>query len=148
MAYIKYKEVTKYFNFSKVLKQSDLPGYIGDYVFEDEILLTAYKTSRDHGVFTDKKIVLFDNFSLNRQIFTIPYKSISTCSVVFKTTGGEITCMLDSGYPLRLKFVNMKSEDKLRLRLLYSCITRVINGQSLDKGVVRRLVEDDISFDK
>ena len=56
MAYIKYKEITKYFYFSKYLEKSKLPKYVKDYVFDDECILTAYKTSTDHGIFTDKKI--------------------------------------------------------------------------------------------
>lgn len=151
MAYIKYKEVTKYFNFTKAVSYTELPKYTTDYVFDDERILVGYKTVRDYGIFTDSKIVLFDNaaaFGMMKQVFVIPYKSVSSISVIFKPSGGEITCMLDSGYPLRLKFVNMNNEDKLRLRLLYSCIIKVINNQVLDKNVVRKLMENDISFDR
>ncbi len=149
MAYIKYKEVTKYFNFSKAIKKEKLPKYVNDYVFEDEQILTAYKTSRDHGIFTTRKILLFDNYSLfglRKQIYTIPYKSISSCSVIFYSTRAEFSLFLDSGYPLRLKFVNMKGIDKLRLRILYSCIIRIINNQRLDLEEVRKLVQDDLHF--
>ena len=149
MAYIKYKEVTKYFNFSNVIDISEIPGYIKDYVYDDETLLVAYKTSRDHGIFTDKKIVLFDNtssFGISKHIITIPYKSISSISVVFKPMGGELTCMLDSGYPLRLKFVSMDGKDKVRLRLLYSCINRIINNQKLDINIITKLIKNDINF--
>lgn len=43
MAYIKYKEVTKYFNFSKYIDSKLLPKYTLDYVFEDEKMLVSYK---------------------------------------------------------------------------------------------------------
>ena len=75
MSYIKYKEIVKYFHFSKNLDLKELPWYSLDYVFEDETVLVAYKTKRDHGVFTDKKIILFDNtnmFNLKKQITIIP----------------------------------------------------------------------------
>ena len=147
MAYIKYKELTKYFNFTKALSAEDLPKYTGDYVFKDERVLVGYKTRRDYGVFTDKKIVLFDNSVLFKQVYVIPYDSISTMSVIFKKSGGEITGMLDSGYPLRLKFVDMTGEDKLRLRLLYSCMIKSINKQPLDKDLVERLTNDEVKFD-
>lgn len=149
MAYIKYKEITKYFNFSKVLPLSDLPSYVGDYVFEDEEILVGYKTSRDHGVFTTKKIVLFDNFSLfglHRQIYTVPYKSISSCSVIFESKKAELSLFLDSGYPVRLKFINMKGIDKLRLRILYSCISRAVNNQKMNHEDVRKLQTNDLHF--
>ena len=149
MAYIKYKEVTKYFNFSKSILTKDLPKYVLDYIFEDEVILQGYKTSKDYGVFTDKKIVLFDNsstFGISKEIFTIPYKTISTISVIFKMNGAEVSLFLNSGYPLRLKFVDMHAEDKLRLRILYTCISRSINNQELSKDDVKRLQENDISF--
>ena len=71
MAYIKYKEITKYFNFSRAVDKKNLPKYIKDYVFDDEKILAAYKTLTDHGVFSDKKVVLFDSFGFKRQIYII-----------------------------------------------------------------------------
>jgi hypothetical protein len=146
MAYIKYKEITKYFYFSKALEVKKLPKYVSDYVFSDEIILAGYKTARDHGIFTDKKMVLFDNTGFKKEISTIPYKSISTCSVSFKFNKADLLLFLDSGYPMRLKFVNMDDVDKVRLRILYSCISKYINNQPLDKEDMRILIENDIKF--
>lgn len=150
MAYIKYKEITKYFNFSSVLDKSKLPKYVKDYVFGDEKILVAYKTRTDHGIFTTDKIVLFDNYSLfgmKKQIYTIPYSSISTCSVIFHLRSAELSLFLDSGYPVRLKFINMKDTDKYRLRLLYSVILKIINNQTVSSSEINTLVEDKISFE-
>ncbi len=147
MAYI--KEITKYFNFSKALDKTKLPKYVNDYVFEDEKILAAYKTSSDYGVFSTKKIVLFDNYSsfgIRKQIYTIPYKNISTCSIIFYPSRAEFSLFMDSGYPIRLKFINLKDIDKLRLRLLYSIIIKYINNQRVSNAEVNKLVEDDISF--
>ena len=36
MAYVRYKEVTKHFNFTKEVEVKDLPSYILDYVYDDE----------------------------------------------------------------------------------------------------------------
>ena len=149
MAYLKYKEVTKYFYFSKNITEKELPKYVLDYVFEDEKVLTGYKTKRDYGVFTTKKMVLFDNsstFGITKEVFTIPYNTISTISVIFKMRGAELSLFLNSGYPMRIKFVDMSSVDKLRLRLLYSCISRAINEQTLPAADIKRLNEDDIKF--
>ncbi|MCI8544617.1 MAG: PH domain-containing protein [Bacilli bacterium] len=151
MAYMKYKEVTRAFNFSKVLNDDDLPGYIKHYVPEDENILVAYKTSRDHGVFTDKKIVLFDNINtLNRskRIYTIPFKSVSVLDIVFGEKSAELNFSLDCGFPVKLKFVDMKAEDKIRLRLLYTCINRIVNGQEPLKEDIRRLKSDEVSLKK
>lgn len=151
MAYIKYKEITKYFNFSKIVDISLLPKYTTDYVFENEAVLAAYKTHRDYGVFTDKKIILFDNTSLTinkKQVYIIPYKSISSCSVVFKTTGGEMSLFMNSGYPVRLKFINMSNEAKYRLRVLYSYVSKYVIGQDVSNADIKKMQENDFKFNE
>lgn len=149
MFYVKYKEITRNFNFSNSINISDLPGYIKHYVLEDEQILAAYKTSRDHGVFTDKKIVLFDSYSKfgnRKQMYTIPYKSVSTVSVIFESTTAELHLFLDCGYPVKLKFINVEPDDKIRLRILYTCINRIISNQEPNKKDIKRLITDDIHF--
>lgn len=149
MAYLKYKEVTKYFNFSKMVLKGELPSYVTDYVFEEETVLCGYKTLRDYGVFTTKKIVLFDNTStlgMSKQIYTIPYNTISTLSVIFNKSGAELSLFLDSGYPVRIKFINMTNIDKKRVRLIYSIISKIINDQKISNEEVRVIQENDINF--
>lgn len=149
MFYVKYKEITKKFNFSKVLNKSELPGYIRHYILEDETILTAYKTSRDHGIFTDKKIVLFDSlskFKMKKQMYTIPYKSISTISIIFENNSALLSLFLDCGYPIKLKFINVEPDDKVRLRILYTCINRIISNQEPTKQDIQKLINDDIHF--
>ncbi len=145
MAFVDYKEVTKNFNFSKALKKEDLPGYIKHYVQEDENILVAYKTSRDHGVFTDKKIVLFDNITNVKQIHTIPYQSISIMDIVFDSESAELNLCLNCSYLVKLKFIDMGMDDKVRLRLLYTCINRIVNGQKMLKEDIRRLQSNDVT---
>ncbi len=145
MQYVKYKELTKEFKFSKAFNKDDLPGYIKHYILDNELILVAYKTDRDHGVFTDSKIVLFDSFNKNsKQIYTIPYRSISTISVTFEEDSGVLNLFLDCSYPVNLRFINMKPEDKIRLRILYTCISRIVSGQDLLKGDLDRLINDEI----
>lgn len=156
MAYLKYKEVTKYFNFSEFISVEDLPAYVKEYVFDGEEILCGYKTSKDYGIFTTKKIVLFDKESsmgLYKQIFTIPYSSISTLSIIYKVTGAEFSLFLNSGYPLRLKFVNMKNPnkdlpniEKKRLRLVYSIISKIINNQEVTNEEINVIKENRITF--
>ena len=55
MAYIKYKEIKKYFNFSSVLDKSKLPKYVKDYVFDDEKILVAYRQELIMGFLRIKK---------------------------------------------------------------------------------------------
>ncbi|MEG0826230.1 MAG: PH domain-containing protein [Bacilli bacterium] len=122
MAYIKYKELTKYFNFKKEIDIESLPKYVTDYKLNDEIIIRAYKTRKDKGIFTDKRIILFDLkwFGTTKTIHTIPYRSISTIAVLYKGSKSSLLFSMDSGYQIRLNFVNMSAEDKMHLRKLYA----------------------------
>lgn len=126
MAYIKYKEITKYFYFYKSIDIKELPKYVTDYLENAEVIISAYATKRDKGIFTNKKIILFDVNLGTKQIHTIPYKSISTIAVLFKKSSGSILGFTDSGYPIDLKFINLSPDDKTKLRTLYSQISEKV----------------------
>lgn len=128
MAYIKYKELTKYFNFSKEISNDNLPNYVTDYISNKETIYKSYKTLRDKAVFTDKRMILFDVHPLwnTKKIHVIPYKSISTGAVLFKTNSASIFLSFDSGYQMRLNFVRLDAKAKTELRLLYSTIMNSI----------------------
>lgn len=127
MAYIKFKELTKYFNFNKKIEIGELPKYVLDYVLENENIIAAYRTSRDRAVFTDKRMILFDvtPYTRNKKIHILPYKNISTSAIMFGVTKSKILISFDSGYQLRLDFSKMSPEDKRDLRLLYTEMTRI-----------------------
>ena len=59
MAYAKFKELTKYFDFKAEVPTSRLPEYTTEYVRKDEEILLGYKTHRDHAIFTNKTMILF-----------------------------------------------------------------------------------------
>jgi len=122
MAYIKYKELTKYFNFNKEIDVKDLPSYVTDYLNEKEVIYKAYKTSRDKGIFTNERMILFDVNPLSRskKIHIIPYSSISSGAVLFKLNSGAILLSFDSGYQLKLNFVHLNPAHKTELRKLFS----------------------------
>jgi len=124
MAFLKYKELTQYFNFFREINEKDIPSYIRDYITNGEKILGVYKTFRDHGVFTNKKIVLFDQKGTGniKEITITPYKSFSTCSIKFNTSNADMLIYLDSGYPLRLRFVKLDPVGKKKLRILYNNI--------------------------
>ena len=128
MAYLKYKELTKYFYFRKRIDIDSLPKYVTDYFEKGETVLAAFATTRDKGVFTEKKIILFDvkGLSVAKQIHIIPYSSISTIAILYRNYSAEILAYVDSGYPLNLKFVNLKAEDKTNLRELYMKISEKV----------------------
>ena len=64
MAYIKFKELSKYFDFKEEIAIDKLPDYAKEYVSSKETILGSYKNSKDYAVFTDKKMILFDRDTL------------------------------------------------------------------------------------
>ena len=64
MAYIKFKELTKYFDFKDEILEENLPDYTKEYVEANEHIVMGYKNSKDYVVFTDKKMILFDRDTL------------------------------------------------------------------------------------
>ncbi len=121
MAYVKYKELAQYFNFSKKMDINNLPKYVTDYISQDEHISAIYATMRDKCVFTDKKIILFDQRGLGgtKKIHFFPYKSISSSAILYKRKKTSLLFSFDSGYQLKLNFVNMHPQDKTDLRKIY-----------------------------
>ena len=131
MAYIKFKELTRYFSFSNEIDIDTLPIYVTDYVTDNEEVLIAYKTTRDKAIFTNKKVVIFDCYLLkitSKITYVIPYKSISTGAIEFKKTKAKILLTLDSGYQIRWDFVNMGAKEKTNLRKVYSQMMAYVIG--------------------
>jgi len=122
MAYIKYKELTKYFNFNKEIEKTTLPTYVTDYLKDGETIFKAYKTARDKGIFTNERMILFDvnPISNSKKIHIIPYSSISSGAILFKLTTGSIFLSFDSGYQLKLNFIHLSPKDKTELRNLFT----------------------------
>ncbi len=149
MAYIRYKEVTRDFNFTKALEAESVPAYVKDYIYDDEVVLAVYKVGKDHGMITDKKIVLFDNtqsFGMRKEITTVPYKSVTAHSVIFHASSAEIYLLLETSNPMLLKFANMTDVDKLRVRLLYNAISAAVCGQKIPNQVLKKLINNDFGF--
>ena len=86
----------------------------------------AYKTTKDHGVFTDKKMILFDRDIVGtyKKIHIIPYTSISSSAVCFKPGRAEILLSMDSGYQMRIVFVNMNHDKKENLKVVYKTMMK------------------------
>ena len=66
-------------------------------------------------------MILFDRDIVGtyKKIHMIPYKSISTSAICFKPGKAEILLSLDSGYQMRINFVNMNHEKKEHLKVVY-----------------------------
>ncbi len=131
MAYIKYKELTQYFNFYKELDINNLPDYVNEYIDKNEKVLIGYGTMRDKFILTDHKIILFDVRGLSgkhKRIHFFPITSISSCALDFKIKEIGLLLSLDSGYQLRLNFTNMNPTDKVKIRTFF---TEIVNKKCL-----------------
>ena len=127
MAYIKFKELTKYFDFKEEIMEENLPDYTKEYVENNEKILMGYKNSKDYVVFTDKKMILFDRDTLAvyyKKIHIIPYISISTSAINFKPGKVEILFSLDSGYQLHINFIDMNHDKKENIKKVYKIMMK------------------------
>lgn len=122
MAYVKYKELTQYFNFYEKLDLDNLPNYVTDYIKEGEVITAGYRTQRDKCVFTDRKLILFDVRGIMgkiKRIHFFPYKSISSSTIEYHGSKVSIRLSMDSGYQVRINFVNLTAEGKSEIRKVY-----------------------------
>ena len=123
MAYMKFKELTKYFDFKSEINDIELlPEYTKEYIEEDEKIILAYKNSKDYVLFTNQKMLLFDRDPLAvyyKKIHMVPYKSISTSAINYRPGKVELLFSLDSGYQLHINFISMDSKKKQNLKSVY-----------------------------
>ena len=127
MAYIKFKELTKYFDLKTEVDIDKLPEYAKEYVDEKEKIVFAYKNSKDYAVFTDRKLILFDRDPLAiyyKKIHIIPYRSISTSAINFKPGKVELLFSLDSGYQVHLNFIDMHHDKKENIKAVYKIVMK------------------------
>ena len=127
MAYIKFKELTKYFDFKEEIMEENLPDYTKEYVENNEKILMGYKNSKDYVVFTDKKMILFDRDTLAvyyKKIHIILYISISTSAINFKSGKVELLFSLDSGYQLHVNFIDMNHDKKENIKKVYKIMMK------------------------
>ncbi len=131
MAYIKFKELTKYFDFKDETNPFELPDYTKEYVEKEEKILMGYKNNKDYVVFTDKKMILFDRDTLAvyyKKIHIIPYCSVSTSAINFKPGKVELLFSFDSGYQLHVNFIDMNHEKKENIKKIYKTMMKVKMG--------------------
>lgn len=128
MAYIKFKELTKYFDFKIEVSFEALPDYVKEYISQKERYIMAYKNSKDYVVFTDKRLILFDRDPMAayyKKIHIIPYDSISSSAINFKPGKVELLYSLDSGYQMHINFIDMNHDKKENIKIVYKTMTSI-----------------------
>lgn len=122
MAYIKFKELTKYFDFKEEVGFENLTDYAKEYISNKEKFILAYKNSKDFVVFTDKRIILFDRDPMAayyKKIHIIPFYSISSSAINYKPGKVELLLSLDSGYQMHINFIDMNHDKKENIKAVY-----------------------------
>lgn len=108
MAFIKFKPLTSRYNFFNTINYTDFDDKIKEYLTIGEEVLIAFKSTRDLGVFTNKRILLIDVKGVKgvrKNIFTIQYSSISTYELDIKAFDSAINITTNSGYQTSLNFL-------------------------------------------
>lgn len=128
MAYMKFKELTKYFDFKEEIIDTELlPEYTKEYVYDSEKIVIAYKNSKDYVVFTNKKMILFDRDPLAmyyKKVHVVPYNSISTSAINYVPGKVELLFSLNSSYQLHINFINMNHDKKENLKQVFKLMMK------------------------
>ena len=129
MAYIKYKELTKYYHFSEELDVTKLPEYTYNFIEDNEALLLAYADGINMFIFTSRKLIVFEvNTLLNKhKVHFFPYNHISSTAI--ETIPGRLAIYLsmDSGYQVRLNFVKLTKEEQEKIKRVYMRMIKTIS---------------------
>ena len=82
MAFIRFKPISSYFNFNACIHRESLDSEGMKYIDTDnEKVVMAFRSKRDLGIFTDKRVVLIDRKGFRgfrKSIYAIKYDSISS----------------------------------------------------------------------
>jgi hypothetical protein len=116
MAYLKFKPITSKLNFYKTLTAKEAEGELDQILEPHEDIITAFKSIRDIGIFTDKRIILIDKKGfghVRKSIISIKYSSISSYSLNIHTIDSAIELVFDSGYKLMINFLKPISLDDM-----------------------------------
>lgn len=130
MAYIKYKELTKYYNFSKKLELNEIPKKVTDYIELGEEILIAYSTYNDIFVLTNYKIMIFDVSGLvdqNEKIHFFPFMTTSSTAIEFTKGKTIIYLSMDSGYQVQLNFVKLTKEEQQEIKIAHMKLVSAIS---------------------
>lgn len=129
MAYIKYKELTKYYNFSKKVNLNELPEKAYTYIDNGEQILIAYSTYNDLFLLTTNKIIVFDVSGVTdgiEKIHFFPFRTISSTAIEFVKGKCSIFLSMDSGYQVQLNFVKMSDEEQKEMKLSHKYLVSSI----------------------
>ncbi len=130
MAYIKYKEMTRYYNFSKELNLNELPKDVYAYIEKDEQILIAYSSGANVFLLTSSKIIIYDvtGFIVEKEtVHFFPFITVSSTAIELRGTHSAILLTMESGYQVRLNFKITDKQEQERFRRIYMYMVDVIS---------------------
>ena len=121
MAYMKYKELTRTFNFRTMLSVEKIPDFIDHYIEPGEEILGIYGTRADTCVFTTRKLILFDIGFIggSKKIHMFYRDKVASSTIEYKHDSIILYLSFDSGYQSKIKFVGFEGKDKTEFRKIY-----------------------------
>ncbi len=108
MAFIKFKPIASRFNFYNTIPNGKLDEESLSFVDEDEQVLLAFRSNRDIGIFTDKRIILIDKKGIRgfcKSIYAIKYESISSYALNIHNLDSTIEIITDSSHRMLINFL-------------------------------------------
>lgn len=125
MAFIKFKPIASHFNFFESVSKENLDKESLSYIdLDDEEILLAFKSKRDVGIFTDKRIILIDRKGIRgfrKSIYAIKYDSISSYALNIHNFDSTIEIITESSHRLVINFLKPIPLDDVHV--IYKYIT-------------------------
>lgn len=126
MAFIKFKPIASHFNFFVTVPSNALDKESLAYVDQqEERVLLAFKSKRDIGIFTDKRIILIDKKGFRgfrKSIYAIKYESISSYALNIHNLDSTIEIITESSHRMLMNFLKpIPLED---VHVVYHYITK------------------------
>jgi hypothetical protein len=124
MAFIKFKPIASHFNFFVTLSKDEIDKEALSYVENEEKILLAFRSKRDVGIFTDRRIILIDRKGFRgfrKSIYSIKYDSISSYALNIHNLDSTIEIITESSHRLLINFLKPISLDDVHT--IYRYIT-------------------------
>lgn len=124
MAFIKFKPIASRFNFYQFVTESDLDAESLGYIDKGEKVMLAFRSKRDVGIFTDKRIILIDRKGIRgfrKSIYAIKYESISSYALNIRNLDSIIDIITNSSHRLIINFY--KPIPLEQVHIIYKYIT-------------------------
>jgi len=121
MAFVRFRPISTTFRFYSILKNDKL---ISEFVHPQEKVVMAFKSRRDIGVFTDKRIILIDYKGINgprKSVYAIEYSNVSSYVLNIHTFSSSIDFVTKSSHELRMRF--LKSISLEDVNMIYKYLT-------------------------